>query len=118
MSRPRLLPWSEDGKPAYLHTDDPHSVLSQLADQMEETQLSVGDDVLEGARDVLNDPEAGAPELRFAATRLSECLCDALRVARSRGTRLEDYENRADEHEHEDKDEEADGDTTAQENDA
>jgi len=114
MSRPRLLPWSEEGKPAYLHTSDPHGVLSRLADQMEEAQLSVGDDVLKGACEVLNDQKASAPELRFAATRLSECLFDALRVARSRGARLEDYEDRADEDEHE----EADGDTTAQEDDA
>lgn len=98
MSRPRLLPWSEEGKPAYLHTSDPNSVLSRLADQM----LSVGDDVLKGAQQVLNDREASASELRFAATRLSECLFDALRVARSRGARLEDHESSEDDEESED----------------
>jgi len=97
MTRPRLLPWSADGKPAYLRTGDPRSMLSQLADELEEAQLSIGDDVLEGARHVLSAPETCASELRFAATRLSECLFDALRVARSRGDRLEDYEDRDDE---------------------
>lgn len=97
MNRPRLLPWSEDGKRAYLHSSDPNSVLSRLADQMEEAQLSVGRDVLDGAKEVMSDPKASAPELRFTASRLAECLFDALRVAESRGARLADAEEKEDE---------------------
>ncbi|GAA0910799.1 MULTISPECIES: hypothetical protein [Streptomyces] len=81
-TRPRLLPWSENGKPAYLHTNDPTSVLSRLADQMEEGQLAIGDNVLTTSMTVLEVPEATTTELRFAAVRLRECLVDALRVAR------------------------------------
>ncbi|AJP02774.1 hypothetical protein TU94_16125 [Streptomyces cyaneogriseus subsp. noncyanogenus] len=88
MSRPRLLPWSEDGKPVYLDTDDPDSMLSRLADEMEEAQLSLGHEVLAAARQMVGDPDASRTELRFTAARLAECLFDALRVADSRGERL------------------------------
>ncbi|MEV5881208.1 hypothetical protein AB0L74_00430 [Streptomyces sp. NPDC052020] len=88
MSRPRLLPWSEDGKPAYLSTDNPNSILSRLADEMEETQLGIGREVHAAGRQMLADPGASRSELRFTAIRLAECLFDALRVAESRGERL------------------------------
>jgi hypothetical protein len=42
------------------------------------------------ARSLLGAPDASRPELRFTATRLTECLFDALRVAESRGERLAD----------------------------
>lgn len=89
-TRPRLLPWSESGKPAYLRTGDPNSMLSRLADEMEEAQLGIGESVLAAAKGILSDPKASASELRFTAARLSECLFDALRVATSRGGRLTD----------------------------
>jgi len=97
VNRPRLLPWSEDGKRAYLYSSDPNSALSRLADQMEEAQLSVGGDVLVGAKEVMSDPKAPVAELRFTASRLAECLVDALRVAESRGARLADAEDKEDE---------------------
>lgn len=86
----RLLPWSSaDGKPCYLSTDDPHSTLSLLADDLEEEQLDCGEDVLAGARAVLADPVAGERAVRFALARTVESLREVLRVAVSRGGRLE-----------------------------
>jgi hypothetical protein len=90
MNRPRLLPWSENGKRAYLHASDPKGLVSRLADEMEEAQLGAGREVLGAARALLGAPDASRPELRFTATRLTECLFDALRVAESRGERLAD----------------------------
>ncbi|MDQ8704832.1 hypothetical protein RCO28_20385 [Streptomyces sp. LHD-70] len=86
----RLLPWSSgDGKPCYLSTDDPHSILSLLADDLEEEQLVCGEDVLAGAVAVLADPVAGERAVRFALARAVESLREVLRVAVSRGGRLE-----------------------------
>ncbi|MEU2825906.1 hypothetical protein ABZ763_27495 [Streptomyces bacillaris] len=85
----RLLPWpTPEGNPCYLSTEDPHGFLSRLADDMETAQLSVGAEMLGHARDVISNPKVSARELRFTVARLSECLYDALRVADSRGARL------------------------------
>ncbi|MGK5640669.1 hypothetical protein ACSNOK_20490 [Streptomyces sp. URMC 126] len=85
----RLLPWTtEDGKPCLLLTDDRWGHLSRLADDVESLQLALGADVLEYAREVLDDPSAPEHELRFVGVRLSECLRDALSVAKSRGSSL------------------------------
>ncbi|MFE9403698.1 hypothetical protein ACFYNY_18175 [Streptomyces sp. NPDC006530] len=85
----RLLPWSgPDGKPCYLSTDG-HGYVSRVADRMEAVQLGMAAQVVECARPLIAAPSATAAELRFAALRLSECLVDALRVAESRGGRLE-----------------------------
>ncbi|MGX5214426.1 hypothetical protein ACWKT3_38100 [Streptomyces violaceus] len=82
----RLLPWTGvDGKPCYLSTDDPHSLLSHLADDIEAAQLASAGQVLAGARAVLGDPKAGERAVRFALTRAVESLGDVLRVAVSRG---------------------------------
>ncbi|MFC9130499.1 hypothetical protein ACFT4A_27110 [Streptomyces sp. NPDC057099] len=82
----RLLPWtSDDGKPCYLSTDNPHSRLSQLADDIEAAQLASAEQVLAGARAVLEDAKAGERAVRFALTRAVESLGDVLRVAVSRG---------------------------------
>ncbi|MEU0738000.1 hypothetical protein [Streptomyces sp. NPDC006134] len=108
-TRPRLLPWSEDGKRVYLHTSDPDSLLSRLADEMEEAQLRIGGQVFGAARDLLADPEASLPELRYAAARLSECLYDALRVAESRGGRLADAEGEGGDEEDNEEEDDDDG---------
>ncbi|MEU3525208.1 hypothetical protein AB0E62_15270 [Streptomyces sp. NPDC038707] len=92
LTRPRLLPWSENGKRVYLRASDPKGVISRLADEMEEAQLGAGQNVLGAARALLDEPDASRPELRFTATRLTECLFDALRVAESPGERLADDE--------------------------
>lgn len=77
----RLLPWTgADGKPCYLSTDDPHSLLSRLADDVEAAQLASAETVLAGSKAVLDDPEAGERALRFALTRTLESLGDVLRI--------------------------------------
>nr|WP_234440556.1 hypothetical protein [Streptomyces rimosus] len=69
-------------------TDDNGGILSRLADEMEEVQLAMGDELLGHAAEILGDRKAGALEFRFLSTRLCEALRDALRVAESRGERL------------------------------
>ncbi|MFI6007984.1 hypothetical protein ACIBAG_04020 [Streptomyces sp. NPDC051243] len=86
----RLLPWTAaDGKPCYLSTDGDHSRLSRLADDIEAAQLHSGEQVLTGSRAVLADAKAGERAVRFALTRATESLADVLRIAVSRGERIE-----------------------------
>ncbi|WP_226966773.1 calponin homology domain-containing protein [Streptomyces phaeolivaceus] len=86
----RLLPWpSPEGKPCYVATDSEGGYLSRLADEMEAVQLTLATDVLGHARKVLDTPASPSTEVRFVAVRLAECLSDALRVAESRGGRLD-----------------------------
>ncbi|CAM5644482.1 hypothetical protein [Streptomyces coeruleorubidus] len=81
----RLLPWTgTDGKPCYLSTDNPDSLLSRLADDVEAAQLASAEQVLAGAKAVLGDPKAGERAVRFALARAVEALGDVLRVAVSR----------------------------------
>lgn len=80
----RLLPWSTpDGRPCYLSTDGDGPVAA-LADEVEDTQLSTGDELLTHARAMLADPKIPLGEFRFLSARLAEALHDAIRVARSR----------------------------------
>ncbi|MFF5966821.1 hypothetical protein ACFY64_24435 [Streptomyces collinus] len=82
----RLLPWTgTDGKACYLSTDDPGSLLSRLADDVEAAQLASAETVLAGARAVLHDDRSGERAVRFALTRAVESLGDVLRIAVSRG---------------------------------
>ncbi|KPC62435.1 hypothetical protein ADL29_19045 [Streptomyces chattanoogensis] len=86
---PRLLPWTRDGKACYLSTDGgSDSVLSRLADDMEDVQLAMAGEVQEAAAKVLGDPMSPHVEVRYAALRLSECLREVRRVAESRGARI------------------------------
>ncbi|MER7055426.1 hypothetical protein [Streptomyces sp. NPDC000351] len=86
----RLLPWTTpEGNPCYLSTDNGRSLLSRLADDIEEAQLGSGEQVLAGARAVLADRKAGERAVRFALTRATESLEDVLRVAVSRGERVQ-----------------------------
>ncbi|MFI7299730.1 hypothetical protein [Streptomyces sp. NPDC050121] len=85
----RLLPWTNlDGRPCYLDTDDDHSRLSLLADNVEAAQLASAEHVLGGAGAVLADAKAGERAVRFALARAVESLGDVLRIAVSRGDRL------------------------------
>ncbi|MGC9541849.1 hypothetical protein [Streptomyces sp. UG1] len=85
----RLLPWETDpGKPCFLSADGADGPLSRLADEIEEDQLRDGDEVLTGARAVLDDREAGEYALRRALRAATQVLGDVLRVADSRGARL------------------------------
>ncbi|SMF01619.1 hypothetical protein [Streptomyces sp. Amel2xC10] len=85
----RVLPWkTTDGKECLLRGDDSGGVLSRLADDMEATQLGIGEKVLLHAHELLRNPRATELEMRYLARQLTECLGDALRVAGSRGARL------------------------------
>jgi hypothetical protein len=84
----RLLPWSgAEGKPCYLITDDPTGPVSRLANATESIQLGMGGQLLAHAHDML--PDLPPSDLRFLAERLTEALHDALRIAESRGRRLD-----------------------------
>lgn len=90
MSMPRLLPWlSTEGKPCYLLSSSENGRITQFADAEELRQLTTGAEVLRKARDVLGDLMSPYDEVRYAAVRLAECLDDTLRIAESRGLRLE-----------------------------
>ncbi|WP_129307825.1 hypothetical protein [Streptomyces sp. L2] len=85
---PRLLPWTgSEGKPCFLISDDSHGPLSRLADATESVQLGMGGQLLAHAREILPDLPAG--ELHYLAECLTQALDDVLRVAESRGRRLE-----------------------------
>ncbi|MEU7485059.1 hypothetical protein [Streptomyces sp. NPDC042319] len=86
----RLLPWSRsDGKPCYLSSDNSDGYLWQLADNMEAIQLGMATALIEHADEVLSAPKATHEEVRYLTNRLVESLSDTLRVAKSRGERLQ-----------------------------
>ncbi|MEU6394833.1 hypothetical protein [Streptomyces sp. NPDC046939] len=106
----RILPWESDmGHACYLAADPEQlgysrSVVSRLADRIEDGQLTDGAHVLQGARAVLDDPKAGKEALRRSLALVTRALGDVLRVADSRGARLtppaiEDAETGADQEE-------------------
>jgi hypothetical protein len=85
----RLLPWDgPQGKPCYLSTDRPDSLMSRIADDIEAAQMRRGTEVVQEAQAVLDDPAAGALSLRLELQRTTESLTDVLRVAHARGKRL------------------------------
>jgi hypothetical protein len=85
----RLLPWAgPEGKPCYLSTDRPDSLMSRIADDIEAAQVRRGAEVVREAQAVLGDPVAGALSLRLELQRTTESLTDVLRVADARGRRL------------------------------
>lgn len=85
----RLLSWTgETGKRCYLSSDSDSSLLSRVADEMEEFQTDTAEEVLDDARAVLDDDCAETRELRFALRRTIESLRNVLLVAESRGYRL------------------------------
>ncbi|MFA3876575.1 hypothetical protein ABS735_23270 [Streptomyces sp. MMCC 100] len=74
-------------------TDDGGGPVSRLADTTESTQLGMAAELLAHAHALLPRTPHPAPrtphgELRYLAERLTEALADALRVAESRGRRL------------------------------
>lgn len=84
----RLLPWvGAEGRSCYLITDEHGGPVSRLADTTESTQLGMGRELLAHADGILPDTPRG--ELRFLAECLTGALRDALRIADSRGRRLE-----------------------------
>ncbi|MFH9132477.1 hypothetical protein [Streptomyces sp. NPDC017524] len=86
----RLLPWTNDfGGPCWLSTTDPGSRVSRMADELEAAMIASAEEVLSEARELLAESAVGERELRFAGARLAESLGDTLRIAASRGGRLE-----------------------------
>ncbi len=63
--------------------------MSRLADDMEDEQIECGEQVWAGSRAVPADRAAGERAVRFALTRATESLGDLLRIARSRGHRMQ-----------------------------
>ncbi|MFJ2947527.1 hypothetical protein ACIO8H_07760 [Streptomyces sp. NPDC087226] len=85
----RLLPWTgPDGKPCFLSTDDSGGHMSRLADNMESVQLGLATDLLDQALDILA-ADTTPDDLRLLAKDLTGALRDMLRVATSRGHRLD-----------------------------
>lgn len=86
----RLLPWtSPDGKPCFLSTDDNGGHMSRLADNIESAQLGMATVLLDQALDILAQAETDPEDLRLLTKDLTGALRDTLRVATSRGHRLD-----------------------------
>ncbi|MGW3708592.1 hypothetical protein ACWDN6_00315 [Streptomyces albogriseolus] len=86
----RLLPWTgPDGKPCFLSTDDNGGHMSRLADNIESAQLGMATALLHQALDILAQAETDPDDLRLLTKDLTGALRDTLRVAPSRGHRLD-----------------------------
>ncbi|MFH9175330.1 hypothetical protein [Streptomyces albogriseolus] len=86
----RLLPWTgPDGKPCFLSTDDNGGHMSRLADNIESAQLGMATALLDQALDILAQAETDPDDLRLLTKNLTGALRDTLRVATSRGHRLD-----------------------------
>ncbi|GGV87049.1 hypothetical protein GCM10015535_36020 [Streptomyces gelaticus] len=90
----RLLPWSgPEGKPAHLITNGTASMLSLLADKIENQQIETATVIVELARPMVGEEaKLTADVLRWIAGRLIESLTDLLNIAESRAQRIPDYE--------------------------
>jgi hypothetical protein len=85
----RLLPWTgPDDKPCFLSTDDSGGYMSRLADNIESVQLGTATELLDQAIDMLAT-ETAPDDMRLLAKNLTGALRDTLRVATSRGHRLD-----------------------------
>ncbi|MFE1925101.1 hypothetical protein ACFW91_21320 [Streptomyces asoensis] len=86
----RLLPWSgPEDKPCYLSTGDRNGYMSRLADNIESEQLETAAELLKQASETLGDEHASPEDVRLLAKELTGALRDVLRVATSRGHRLD-----------------------------
>lgn len=86
MHEGRLLPWSgDDGKPARVIGS---GWLSNLADEVEESQLAMSERLVSISDAMLSDGQVPPAEIRYLAKQLTMALTDTARVARSRGERL------------------------------
>ncbi|MEU5752165.1 hypothetical protein [Streptomyces sp. NPDC047829] len=85
----RLLPWTgPDDKPCFLSTDDSGGYMSRLADNIESVQLGTATQLLDQAIDMLATDTA-PEDMQLLAKNLTGALRDTLRVATSRGHRLD-----------------------------
>ncbi|MBQ0849330.1 hypothetical protein J8N05_14065 [Streptomyces sp. BH-SS-21] len=90
----RLLPWAgPEGKPCYLSTSDADGFMSRLADRIETDQLDMASELLKYALQVLDHQAGDFDGLPLLVAQLAGALEDVLRVAASRGSRLEAPEN-------------------------
>ncbi|WP_369358205.1 hypothetical protein [Streptomyces sp. cg2] len=89
----RLLPWTGSSEqPCYLLTDRTgDGPVSRYADRIEALQLRMSVGLLGHAEPIIDDPSADAGQLRFLSAQLRTALEDTVRVAESRGERLEEY---------------------------
>lgn len=86
----RLLPWTgPEGKPCFLSTDDNDGHMSRLADNLESVQLGMATELLNQALDTLAEADTDPDDLRLLTKDLTGALRDTLRVATSRGHRLD-----------------------------
>lgn len=87
----RLLPWTgTGGKPCYV-VGDGTGYVSRMADDVESIQLDMADELLGHAADLLADDASTGSQVRFLAGRLTESLQQIVRVAESRGSRLDAF---------------------------
>lgn len=86
----RLLPWTgPEGKPCFLSTDDNDGHMSRLADNLESVQLGMATELLNQALAMLAEADTDPDDLRLLTKDLTGALRDTLRVATSRGHRLD-----------------------------
>ncbi|MYV61024.1 hypothetical protein GTW37_17615 [Streptomyces sp. SID4931] len=85
----RLLPWTGTGGKACYVVGDGTGYVSRMADDIEIIQLDMADELLGHAADLLADDGATGQQVRFLAGRLTESLQQIVRVAESRGSRLD-----------------------------
>ncbi|MFI9601478.1 hypothetical protein ACIHCX_16690 [Streptomyces sp. NPDC052043] len=91
----RLLPWSgPEGKRAHLITDGSATMLSLLADSIENQQMETAAVILGLAKPMVEDTASlTTGELRWLCRRLIESLTEVMNVAESRGQRIPAYED-------------------------
>ncbi|MFJ9887499.1 hypothetical protein ACIQRW_16745 [Streptomyces sp. NPDC091287] len=85
----RLLPWTGTGGKSCYVVGDGTGHVSRMADDVESIQLDMADELLGHAADLLADDGSTGPQVRFLAGRLTESLHQIVRVAESRGSRLD-----------------------------
>jgi hypothetical protein len=86
----RLLPWTDaNGNPCYLTATDGNGPVARKADRIEAAQLELAGQLLDAAQEALRDDSLKATEFQELGNCLCAALGDALRVAASRGNRLD-----------------------------
>ncbi|MGA5148338.1 hypothetical protein ACPCSF_25375 [Streptomyces griseoincarnatus] len=94
----RLLPWTDNGKRAYLSTHNTETYLSRMADRVETQQMETAAIVLNLAKPMVEpDSRLSVAEFRWICGRLIESLTDLLTIAESRGQRIPPYDEPDDE---------------------
>ncbi|MFC9846642.1 hypothetical protein ACFWFF_39540 [Streptomyces sp. NPDC060223] len=94
-SQMRLLPFvGPEGKTAHLITDGTATMMSLLADNIENDQIEAAAALVGLTRSVLEGEEKpNTAEMRLFLERVLDCTENLLRIAESRGQRLPEYED-------------------------